>query len=159
MSALADRRRSGGSLRETAPYQEINSRMTGWPLVRPYEACAQHGRGRLNAAETRFESATIMRSRRPALAAAARPPDSALKAVFFKIVLRPRDRVGCNGRGISLRQPCRPNIVTVAVAGFVSDRLFVGCLKIVDVQHIARSPAACKARQQAFSLPSWSGLR
>jgi len=41
-------------------------------------------------------------------------------------------------------------IVDCAVAGRVPDRLFIGRLEIVDVQHLARSGSPGKARQQSL---------
>ena len=43
-------------------------------------------------------------------------------------------------------------IIDCALAGFVPDRLFVGRLEIVDVQHFAGSGGLGKARQQGLFL-------
>src|SRR5208282_6544317 len=50
------------------------------------------------------------------------------------------------------RWPLSWSIGSCALAGFVSDGLFVGCLEIVDVQHFAGSSGLGKTRQQGLFL-------
>src|SRR5215831_7697717 len=108
---------------------------------------AQHGRGRFIRPK-RASSANMTRKLQPRLAAIRRARFTASGKPFFKRVL---------SRKVALRMkwsrhqlaPAMPGqqIIDRAVAGRMSDRLFVGCLKIVDVQHFTRASRLGKPRQ------------
>ena len=72
---------------------------------------------------------------------------------FFKSVLS-RDVAPGVKRTRHQLAPAVPGqkIIDRALAGFVPDGLFVGCLEIVDVQHFAGSSGLGKTRQQGLFL-------
>src|SRR5262252_3590661 len=111
---------------------------------------AQHGRGRF-IRPNRASSPNMMRKRRPRLAAARRAFFTALGKPFFKSFL------SCNvafGMEWTRHQftPAMPvqKIVDRAVASRMPDRMFIGRLEIVDVQHLAPTGSLGKARQQSL---------
>src|SRR5208283_1948155 len=123
---------------------------------------AQHGRGRLIRPK-RASSANRIRKRRPRLAAARLAFLTACgKPLFFKSVLS-RDVASGVKRTRHHLAPAVPGqkIIDRALAGFVPDGLFVGCLEIVNVQHFAGSSGLGKTRQQhvlALASAAWSRL-
>src|SRR5215471_11621048 len=81
----------------------------------------------------------------------AEPSLQRVESRFFKILLSREVTLGMIWTWHQLA-PAMPGqkIVDRAVAGFVPDRLFIGHLEIVDVQHLARPRSLGKARQQGL---------
>ena len=92
-----------------------------------------------------------MRKPQPRPAATRRACFTAFGKPFFKSFLSRRVTLGMKRTRHQLA-PAMPvqKIVDCAVAGRVPDRLFIGRLEIVDVQHLARSGSPGKARQQSL---------
>src|SRR6516162_8100808 len=82
---------------------------------------------------------------------------SAMNVSVLHLVFEPASSLNCNvafGMEWTWHQftPAMPvqKIVDRAVAGRMPDRLFIGGLEIVDVQHLARTGSLSKARQQSL---------
>ena len=94
-----------------------------------------------------------MRKLQPRLAATRRACLTAFEKPFFKSVLSRDVALGVK-RTRHQFTPAMPGqkIVDRAVAGRMPDRLFIGRLEIVDVQHLARPSGVGKAGEQSFFL-------
>ena len=94
-----------------------------------------------------------MRSRRPRRAAARRAFLKASGKPFFKSVLRFQVALGMKRPRHQLA-PVVPmeQVIDRAIAGLVADRLLIGSLQIVDVQHFAGPGRSGKTRQERLFL-------
>src|SRR5260221_13291535 len=108
---------------------------------------AQHGRGRFIRPKC-ASSANMMRKLQ-----SAGPSSQQLESRFFKSVLSREVALGMERTWHQLT-PAMPvqKIVDRAVAGRMPDRLLIGRLEIMDVQHLARPGGLGKARQQSLFL-------
>src|SRR5215475_6420501 len=111
---------------------------------------AQHGRMRFMRPK-RASSTNMMRSRRPRRAAARCAFRTASGKPFFKSILRRKVALGMKRTRRQLA-PAMPmqQVVDRAVAGRVPDRVLVGRLEIVDVQHLAGTRGLGKTRKQGL---------
>src|SRR5258708_27521327 len=108
---------------------------------------AQHGRNRFIGPKP-ASSVKMMRSRRRRRAAARRALLTASGKPFFKSILRRQVALGME-RTRHQFAPAVPvqEVIDRAVAGRMPDRFLVGCLEIVDVQHLAGARRFGKTRE------------